>query len=231
MNDEELDRLITSALMSDAQINQLAVDTGEQTLLEEIMAVTTPSTPHRSRRSVRTRRRWLAGAALGGLIVSGGAAYAAFNALTPEQSSAVDVVRQLTADNAGGACSLDPATAQLVATTTYGGQRIEYWTFDDATSHADVIFEDSEGGGSAGCGPVPRAEAHPESTWAEYTLAVNGDTSTFTVYGQAPVGSQEATIEFNNGTVTSEVGENGYFVTVAELPTVANDTLISITTR
>ncbi|MFZ4434727.1 MAG: hypothetical protein ACOYOQ_16165 [Microthrixaceae bacterium] len=231
MNDEELDRLIASAVVSDALISELVVEAGEQTLLEEIMSITTPTTTTRSPRVVRARRRWLTGLAVGGLIVAGGTAYAVVSSPTPAQTNTIDVYRQLSSNNAAGACGLAPADGELVATTTHEGQRIEYWTFDNATSYADVIFEDDQGGGSAGCGAVPRTEAHPQTPWAEYSLSVDGSNSTFTVYGQAPTGSQEAIIEFNNGTITAEVGENGYFVTVAQLPTVANDTLISIVVR
>ena len=230
MNDEELDQLIASAILSDTTINELAVEAGEQALLEEIMSVTTPTAPTRSK-GVRTRRRWLTGVAVGGLIVAGGTAYAVVNSPTPAQTQTLDVYRQLTANNPGGPCGLVVADGQLVASTNYEGQRIEYWTFDNATSHSDVIFQDDQGGGSAGCGPVPRTEAHPKTPWAEYTLSVDGSSSTFTVYGQAPAGSREAIIEFNNGTVTAEVGDNGYFITVAQLPTVTNDTLISIVVR
>ena len=66
---------------------------------------------------------------------------------------------------------------------------------------------------------------------SDYLLAVDGSGSTFTVFGQAPLGSTEAEIEFNNGTLTAEVEPNGYFVVVGVLPTLPDDTLISVVAR
>lgn len=239
MNDEEFDQLIASALVSDATIGELEISAGEQMLLEEIMATTIPPATPRptSKRRRPTRHRLLdrprlvAGLAVGSLVVAGGTAYAAVRALTTEQTASIDVWNQLSANNPAGTCSLDPSDGQLVASTPYQDRTIEYWTFDSAAAHADVVFEDDEGGGGGGCSTGSRSMAHPELPWADYLLAVDGDSSTFTVFGQAPPGSTEAEIEFNSGTLTAQVEPNGYFVVVGVLPTLPNDTLISVVAR
>ncbi len=239
MNDEKLDQLIASALVSDATIGELEISAGEQMLLEEIMATTAPSAaprptsrrPRPNRHRLFDRPRLVAGLAVGGLVVAGGTAYAAVRALTTEQTTSIDVWNQLSANNPAGVCSLEPSDGQLVASTRYQGRTIEYWTFDSAAAHADVGFEDDEGGGGGGCSTGSRAVAHSELPWADYLLAVDGSGSTFTVFGQAPLGSTEAEIQFNNGTLTAEVEPNGYFVVVGVLPTLPDDTLISVVAR
>jgi hypothetical protein len=233
MTDEQLDQLINASMISDDSIAALDLRSGEHDLLEEIMSTTihtsneaarTPTAPSR-----RPRRRWLAGLAIGGSVLAAGTAFAVAG-LNRSQTGYLDELERMTTSAPGGGCKFDADAAAMVASTTVDDRHLEYWTIDTPTSSADVIFDD-DGGNSVGCGPIPRSEAHPELPWAEYSYGILGDKSTFQIYGQAPVGTSRVVITLWSGVVEADVEPNGYFVTVATLPTVPGDESISIETE
>lgn len=164
MNDAELDRLIASAMIGDTQIERLDIGTGEQALLEEIMAVTTPptTTTHRSRRPFRTRRKpVLAGVLAIGALAGVGAAAATgmFDSSVEEMVASVD-------------CNITTDDARLAESAIDSrGSTIELWTIDTNEGFANLIIERSgdgtTNGASMGCGAQTRATAYPpDQPWA-----------------------------------------------------------------
>ncbi|MEY4229636.1 MAG: hypothetical protein RLZZ362_485 [Actinomycetota bacterium] len=209
MNDAELDRLIASAMIGDAQIERLDIGTGEQALLEEIMAVTTPTTTHRSRRPFRTRRKpVLAGVLAIGALAGVGAAAATgmFDSSVEEMVASVD-------------CNITTDDARLaISAVDSRGSTIELWTIDTNEGFANLIIERSgdgtTNGASMGCGAQTRATAYPpDQPWAVAPSLTDQDATLVRLYGWAPKPAVAVFVELSDGTtVTAQTSPDGYFL-------------------
>lgn len=209
MNDAELDRLIASAMIGDTQIERLDVGAGGQALLEEIMAVTTPTTMHRSRRPFRIRRKpVLAGVLAIGALAGVGAAAATgvFDSSVEEMVASVD-------------CNITTDDARLAASAIDSrGSTIELWTIDTNEGFANLIVERSgdgtTNGASMGCDAQTRATAYPpDQPWAAAPNLTDQDATLVRLYGWAPKPAVAVSVELSDGTiVTAETGADGYFL-------------------
>lgn len=219
MNDDELDRLVAQSTYRDTDVRSLDLGVGEADLMENIMNSTAPDLdrPQPVRPTPpRRRRKLFAGLLVGGTVAAGaGVAYAVADRLNQDQAEVVDELQP--------ACDISSEDARLVASTTSSGRTVEYWTVDGADSHGDLLFENGVAFGGGGCGPMSRADAHPQLPWANYTVNVDPRDGTgvghFTFLGQAPAGTASVDLVTTAGTIQVDVtSPDGYFVVLADLP-------------
>jgi len=164
----------------------------------------------RNRRQIRRRRTLITGLTVIGVTAGAGAGYALVqDRLSREQAQIVEQVPT---------CGLSAETARLVATVEAYGRTVDYWVVDGEGRHGDFLFERGSTGGGGGCGEQGRQEAHPTLPWANYMLDAGDGTGLFWFFGQAPVGAAEVEVVMSTGSVRAEVGLDGFFVTLAELP-------------
>ncbi len=153
-----------------------------------------------------------------GVTAGAGAAYAVVqDRLNDDQAQTIEQI---------ATCDLDAETARMVATTETNGRIVDYWIVDSPAGFGDFLFERNSTGGGGGCSSEQtRQKAHPALPWANYLLDTGDSTGLFWFYGQAPTGATSVQIVMSTGAVQAQVGTDGFFVALSELPYNGDDHL------
>jgi hypothetical protein len=225
MNDEQLDRLVSAATVSDTALEQLDLTDGEADLLEAILMDNNASNPivgsHGPATTTRRRsmRRGVLITGIVGALIVGGGAVTASTLLDGQSEKFLESAR----------CSLDSKDATRVATATVSnGSTTELWVVRSAGGSGELIVQKGPDGqligNMLGCSPADQ-QNRPEGTpFAATPRDANSEHTYVHLFGWVPTTAASVIVTLGEGTRVELTPEaSGYFLEEVTLPASAND--------